>query len=126
MHVLIVDDSAIVRLRLADMVESVDHVVVVGQAPGVTRGIAALRELRPDVVILDLQMSDGDGVTLLEAAKQFDPAPTVVMLTNYVDDYHRLRCAAAGADFFLDKVKQFEEIPAILRGLLRHGVAQGG
>jgi len=115
MHVLIVDDSAIVRLRLAEMVESVEHVAVIGQAQGATQGLLALRDLRPDLVILDIQMPDGDGVVVLEAAKQLDPAPAVVMLTNYVDEYHRLRCRAAGADFFLDKSKQFEEIPEMLR-----------
>lgn len=119
MQVLIVDDSAIVRFRLAEIVESVAHVTVVGQAPGATQGIVALRALRPDVVILDIQMADGDGVAVLAAAKQLDPAPAVMMLTNYVDDYHRLRCRAAGADFFLDKSKQFEEIPHILRGLMK-------
>src|SRR5256714_731304 len=97
MHVLIVDDSAIVRLRLAEMVESVEHVAVIGQARGATQGLLALRDLRPDLVILDIQMPDGDGVTVLEAAKQLDPAPAVMMLTNYVDEYHRLRCRAAGA-----------------------------
>jgi CheY-like chemotaxis protein len=45
-----------------------------------------------------------------------------MMLTNYVDDYHRLRCRAAGADFFLDKSKQFEEIPGILRRLLQTSI----
>jgi len=124
MQVLIVDDSAIVRFRLAEMVESVKHVSVVGQAQGATQGIMAVRELRPDLVILDIQMPDGDGVAVLEAAKQLAPAPAVMMLTNYVDDYHRLRCRAAGADFFLDKSKEFEEIPEILRGLMRQGVAR--
>jgi DNA-binding NarL/FixJ family response regulator len=119
MQVLIVDDSAIVRFRLAELVESVERVQVVGQAPGVTQAILGLKELRPDLVILDLQMPDGDGVAVLEAAKQLDPAPVVIMLTNYVDDYNRLRYRAAGADFFLDKSKQFEEIPWILRGLMR-------
>jgi DNA-binding NarL/FixJ family response regulator len=120
MQVLIVDDSAIVRFRLAEMVESVERVQVVGQAPGVTQAILGLKELRPDLVILDLQMPDGDGLAVLEAAKQLHPAPTVMMLTNYVDDYHRLRCRAAGADFFLDKSKQFVEIPRILRGMIAH------
>ena len=106
------------------MVESVKHVSVVGQAQGATQGIMAVRELRPDLVILDIQMPDGDGVAVLEAAKQLAPAPAVMMLTNYVDDYHRLRCRAAGADFFLDKSKEFEEIPEILRGLMRQGVAR--
>jgi len=126
MHVLIVDDSAIVRFRLAEMVQSVEHVTVVGQAQGAAQGLLALRELRPDLVIIDIQMPDGDGVAVLDAAKRLDPAPTVLMLTNYVDDYHRQRCRAAGADFFLDKSKQFEEIPGILRGLMRQGAASDG
>ena len=77
-------------------------------------------------MILDIQMPDGDGLTVLEAAKRLNPAPAVLMLTNYVDDYHRLRCAAAGADFFLDKSKQFEEIPNVLRGLMGQGVTHDG
>jgi DNA-binding NarL/FixJ family response regulator len=126
MQVLIVDDSAIVRFRLAEMLESVEHVRVVGQATGATQGIVALRELRPDVVILDIQMPNGDGVAVLEAAKQLDPAPTVMMLTNYADEYYRSWCHAAGADFFLDKSKQFEEIPGILRGLIQQGARSDG
>jgi len=125
-HVLIVDDSAIVRFRLAEMVESVEHVAVVGQVPGATQAILALHQLRPDLVILDIQMPDGDGVAVLEAAKQLDPAPTVMMLTNYVDEYFRSRCRAAGADFFLDKSKQFEQIPGILRGLMQQGARSDG
>ena len=62
----------------------------------------------------------------LAAAKLLEPAPAVMMLTNYVDAYQRLRCEAAGADFFLDKSKQFEHIPGILRGLMEHGVPQDG
>jgi hypothetical protein len=48
------------------------------------------------------------------------------MLTNYADEWHRPRCEAAGADFFLDKSKQFEEIPRILRGPLHHGASHDG
>ena len=125
-QVLIVDDSAIVRLRLAELLESVEHVAVAGQVGGVAQAIAAMRDLRPDLVILDIQMPDGDGIAVLAAAKLLEPAPAVMMLTNYVDAYQRLRCEAAGADFFLDKSKQFEHIPGILRGLMEHGVPQDG
>src|ERR1051326_1616851 len=96
MNVLMVDASASVRVRLAEMVESIEHVAVVGQAPGATQAILALHELRPDLVILDIQMPDGDGMAVLEAVKQLDPAPVVIMPTNYVDDYNRLRYRAAG------------------------------
>jgi hypothetical protein len=41
------------------------------------------------------------------------------MFTNYTDDYYRQRCEVAGADFFLDKSKQFDEIPGLLRALMQ-------
>lgn len=116
-QVLIVDDSAIVRLKLAELLQAEEQVQIVGGAACAAAAISSILELRPDVVILDLQMPDRDGVTVLEAAKQCHPAPVVIMLTNYVDEYHRLRCEAAGADYFLDKAKQFEEVPRILRGM---------
>src|SRR2546430_17600650 len=109
MHVLIVDDSAIVRFRLAEMVESVEDVAVVGQAQGATQALLALRDLRPDLVILDIQMPDGDGGAVLEAAKQLDPAPPVRLCADYLHDSPRLRRAAACAAFLLGKSKHFRE-----------------
>ncbi len=54
------------------------------------------------------------------------PAPTVAMLTNYADEYHRHRAEAAGADFFLDKSKQFDLIFGILQRLMRTSVHHDG
>lgn len=82
--------------------------------------------LPPDLVISDIHLPDGDGVAVLGAAKRLQPAPVVMVLTNCADAYHRLRCEAAGADFFLDKSKQFEDIPRIVRGLFEQGVANHG
>ena len=125
MQVLIVDDSAIVRLLLAELLESVEHVTVVGQAQGVTQAILATRNLRPDLVILDLDMQDGDGVSVLEAAKRLRPAPTIVILSHHVDERRRLRCRGAGADFFLDKSEVFDEVPRIVRELIQAGARHG-
>jgi DNA-binding NarL/FixJ family response regulator len=125
-QVLLVDDSPIVLYRLAELLASVEQVAVVGQAHGAAEALTALRDLRPDLVILDYQMPDSDGVAVLEAAKRLHPATAVMMLTNYSDEFHRLRCEAAGADFFLDKSKQFEQIPTILRGMMEQGAMQHG
>src|SRR5256885_14096316 len=88
MHVLIVDDSAIVRLRLAEMVESGEHVAVIGQAQGATQGPLALRDLRPDLGGLDIQMPDGDGGAGLQAAKPLHPPPAAPMVAQYPGEYH--------------------------------------
>jgi DNA-binding NarL/FixJ family response regulator len=114
MQVVIVDDSAIVRRRLAEMLVHVAHVTVAGEAGTVAEALERIPLLRPDVVVLDLHLPDGDGVAVLESVKRVVPAPVVVMLSNYADDFYRTWCEAAGADFFLDKAKQFDELPGIL------------
>jgi DNA-binding NarL/FixJ family response regulator len=125
-HVLIVDHSAIVRQRLVELFASVEQVAVIGQAERATPAMVAMRDLRPDLVILDIPMPDRDGVAVLEVAQRLAPAPTVVVLTNLADTSRRRRCEAAGADFFLDKSKQFVAIPRFLRGLIEQGVANHG
>jgi len=108
------------------MLGKLEHVQVAGEASNVAEAIATIPRLHPDFVILDIQLPDGDGIAVLETIKRVGPRTVVAMLTNYADDYHRLRCEAAGADFFLDKAKQFDEIPRILQELQqaraeRHG-----
>lgn len=99
------------------MLAELDNVEVVGEAASIAAALRAIPTLRPDVVILDIKLPDGSGIALLEAIKRLAPATIVTMLTNYPSDQFRQRCLAAGADFFLDKSTEFEEIPAILRRL---------
>ncbi len=126
MHVMIVDDSAVVRRRLAEMLEHVARVTVAGEAGSVAEALEKIPRLRPDVVILDLHLPDGDGVAVLESVKRALPAPVVIMLSNYSDDFYRTWCEAAGADFFLDKAKQFDELPGILSRVMNATVDDNG
>jgi DNA-binding NarL/FixJ family response regulator len=126
MQVLIVDDSALVRRRLAEMLGHVAHVTVAGEAGSVAEALEKIRLLHPDVVVLDLHLPDGDGVAVLESVKRAIPAPVVIMLSNYSDDFYRTWCEAAGADFFLDKAKQFDELPGILSRVTSATVEDNG
>ncbi len=126
MQVVIVDDSAIVRRRLAEMLRHVAGVTVAGEAGSVAEALAMIPLLHPDVVVLDLHLPDGDGVAVLESVKRTMPAPVVVMLSNYSDDFYRTWCEAAGADFFLDKAKQFDELPRILSRVMNATVEDNG
>jgi DNA-binding NarL/FixJ family response regulator len=120
----IVDDSAIVRMRLAEILVTDAHVTVVGQAGTVAAALREIPHLQPECVLLDIQLPDGDGISVLKAVKRMTPTPAVVMFTNYTDEFYRQRCEVAGADFFLDKSKQFDEIPGILRALSQTRVRQ--
>jgi DNA-binding NarL/FixJ family response regulator len=117
MRILVVDDSPIVRERLVALLAEVGGVEVVGQAQDVPEAIAAIRALRPDVVTLDIRMPGGNGIDVLREIKKERPAPVVIMLTNYPYPQYRKKCLDAGADYFLDKSTEFEQVAQILKRL---------
>jgi DNA-binding NarL/FixJ family response regulator len=121
LKVFITDDSAIVRQRLVTMVSALPEITVVGQAQDGPEAVDAIRRTRPDVVILDIRMPGRNGIDVLHQLKKMQPAPKVIMLTNYAYRQYREKCEAAGADFFFDKSTEFDQIPQALEQV-RHGL----
>ena len=111
--VFIADDSLIVREHLVTMLDELAGIEIVGQAGNVTEAISGIQQLRPDVVILDIRMPGGSGIDILQRVKQDEGAPIVIILTNYPYPVFRQKCLQAGADFFLDKSTEFEQIPEL-------------
>lgn len=114
MKVFLVDDARIIRQRLAKILATVKGVQIIGEAVDADDAIQAIRCLRPDVVILDLQLARGTGFDVLEAVKHDPSAPIVILLTNFPYPSFRQKCLAAGADFFFDKSTEFQKIPNVL------------
>ena len=115
--VFIADDSLIVREHLVTMLDELVGVEIVGQAENVAEAIGGIRNVQPDVVILDIRMPDGSGIDVLQNIKQGGAAPMVIILTNYPYPGYRQRCLNAGADFFLDKSTEFDQIPKLFEQL---------
>jgi DNA-binding NarL/FixJ family response regulator len=113
LKVFIADDSLVVREHLVTMLDELTGVDIVGQAENVAEAISAIGNLQPDVVILDIRMPGGSGIDVLENIKQNDSALVVIILTNYPYPGYRQKCLAAGADFFLDKSTEFDQIPEL-------------
>jgi DNA-binding NarL/FixJ family response regulator len=118
MKVFIADDSGAVVKRLTDLLEEVPGAQLVGQASDVPEAVEGVQQLRPDVLILDLQMPKGTGLDVLRAIRVDHPHLYVLICTNFPYPQLREECFNAGANFFLDKSAEFEKIPAILRELL--------
>ena len=112
-NVFIADDSLIVREHLVTMLEELATIEIVGQADNVAEAISAIRKLQPDAVILDILMPGGSGFKVLENIKQDGAGPMVIILTNYPYPVFREKCLQAGADFFLDKSTEFDQIPEL-------------
>ena len=121
LKVFISDDSATVREHLVTMALDLPGMAVVGQAQDVPGSLDAIRQTRPDVVILDIRMPGGNGIKVLRAVKKMNPVPKVIMLTNYAYTQYRKKCEEAGADFFLDKSTEFDQLPQTLE-LVRQGL----
>ena len=84
-RVLIVDDSAIMRRVIAQSLSSESDIRVIGTAGDATTAREKIQELHPDVLTLDLQMPNEDGITFLKSLKGLDP-----------DRQSRLRCPRTG------------------------------
>ncbi|MGC3958607.1 MAG: response regulator [Verrucomicrobiota bacterium] len=109
-RVVLVDDSAVVRERVAATLSSLGGVQVVGQAGDVPDGLRLVRETKPDLLILDIGLPGESGITLLETAKQEQLVPLIMMLTNQDHPKLRQHCAELGADFYFHKPTEFEKM----------------
>ena len=118
MNVLIVDDSQIIQDSLANMLSLIDGINTIARAEDVDNAISATRELKPDVLILDIRIHGGSGIDVLKVVKKERPSPKVIMLTNYPYSQYRKKCFDEGADFFLDKSTEFAQIGGIFKTLI--------
>ena len=116
-RVLIADDHPVVRRGMTALLSSLDGVEVIGEA---SDGPAALREaqlLRPDVVVMDIQMPGMDGVEATRRLCAALPEVAVLVLTMFEDDETVLAAVRAGARGYLLKGADQQEILAAIRSV---------
>jgi len=102
-RVLLVDDYGLVRAGLRAVLDT-PHIEVVGEASTGKEAIERVRELSPDIVLMDVQMPDMDGLAATEAIKAEFPSVAVVILTSFDDVAYLERAIRAGASGYLIKV----------------------
>jgi DNA-binding NarL/FixJ family response regulator len=100
---MIVDDHPVVRQGLRGMLESDPGVDVVGEAGSGDEAVVRARELRPDVILMDLRMPSGDGVDATRLILAERPESRVIVLTTYETDQDIVRAVEAGAAGYLLK-----------------------
>jgi DNA-binding NarL/FixJ family response regulator len=120
MKVFIADDSQILRERLKTMLSDFPEVEISGQAKDTPEAIKSIKELKPDVVILDIRMPGGSGIEVLQSIKKDRPEIKVIMFTNYPYPQYRKKCMNLGADFFFAKATESEEVPKVIEQLLKN------
>jgi DNA-binding NarL/FixJ family response regulator len=112
---LIVDDHPVVRDGLRALFTGDDEFEVVGEAADGRRAVAMAEARRPDVVLMDLRMPDGDGVTAIRELAERLPEVRVLVLTTYDTDSDVLPAIEAGATGFLLKDAPRDELIRAVR-----------
>jgi len=121
-RVLIVDDHSIVRLGLRRIMEGEKDLMVCGEAETAREACAALKELHPDVMIVDLSLKHGDGIDLVRDARAHHPRLAILVLSMHEETTYAERMLAAGANGYIMKQEGSEQFLISLRRVLDGGI----
>ncbi len=116
-RVVIADDSSVIRCRLAQKISKLRGIIVARESDDVESTLEAIRSVRPNVVILDIQMPGGSGIDVLGRMKKEHSDIVVIMLTNYPLSPLKKKCLELGADYFFDKSTEFDKVSEVLKQL---------
>ncbi len=118
-RVLLVDDQELIRVGFRLVLEAEVDIEVVGEAGDGAAAIAAVGQLHPDVVLMDVRMPGTDGIAATTAIARDAPASRVLVLTTFDLDEYAFGAMAAGASGFLLKDAQRQELISAVRAVHR-------
>lgn len=112
---LIIDAAEVVASRLHHMLDELNCFESIAIADNYSEAVQELDASQPDVILLDIQLPDNNGIALLRRIKENHPSVKVIVLTNKSGENYRTLCEQIGSDHFIDKSKDFENITSIIK-----------
>ncbi|MBR3645278.1 MAG: response regulator transcription factor [Lachnospiraceae bacterium] len=113
MRIIVVDDDTLVSISLKTILEAKGDIEVVGIANDGSEAVKLYDELKPDIVLMDIQMKEMDGLTAADIIIQKDKDAKILLLTTFSDDEYVVKSLSVGAKGYILK-QDFEGIvPAI-------------
>ena len=114
MDILLVDDHAETREELVSLIEEQKDLTVVGQAAGGKEAVQRAEDLRPDLIVMDINMPDMNGIEATREIRASDPDVLILALSNHTGPDLVKAALDAGASGYVRKDQAYEEIiPAI-------------
>ena len=89
---------------------SADEIEIIGEAVDSAGAVKLYETLNPDIIILDIDLKDGNGIEVLTRIKNNSPSPTTIMFTNYSNSAYQKAAKRLGADYFFDKTNDVEKL----------------
>ena len=118
MRVLLADDSVLILDALHEILYAVDQVVIVASCKNGTDTLEALRKLKPDLAIVDIQMPGLTGLEVLTEIRNEGITTKFIILTFFSSGYYRQLAMEAGADYFFSKADDFGKISGVVEELI--------
>jgi len=122
-QLLIVDDSPVIISRLKGMLVDLPGVQSIRVAGTFADAITWLSATpSPDIILLDINLPDRNGIELLRYIRQHQPGVVVIMISNQSSVFYRDLCLRLGAIRYIDKSTEFEAIPTLISSILQDGL----
>jgi two-component system response regulator DevR len=117
LRVMLVDDHEVVRDGIKALLEGADDIVVCAEAGGVRQAVAEAERALPDVIVMDVRLSDGSGIEATRDIRAQRPATQVLMLTSFADDQALFASIMAGASGYVLKQIRGGDLVAAIRAV---------
>lgn len=108
--IILADDHTLVRTGLRRLLDDVDGLSVIGEADNGSDAILCVKELSPDVAILDINMPELNGIQVTEILRRDDPELKIIIVSMHSDELFPQRLLKAGANAYLTKGSGIKEI----------------
>ncbi|MGP8201967.1 MAG: response regulator transcription factor [Limisphaerales bacterium] len=126
LKIVVVEDSILMRAHVVASLNEIKGVAPIRQAEDVPSGLRVLEAVWPDVLILDIGLPGKSGLDLLRIVRRCDPAVVIIMLTIHNEPKLRQSCAELGANYFFNKLQEFERVAEVCRDLAERRARQAG
>lgn len=110
MDIFLVEDSPLIRERIAALLGTVPGARVVGHAEGADEAVQEILDRRPDLVVLDLRLAQGSGFDVLRTLRPLLPRTDFCMLSSFASEPYRRAAMQLGAVDFFDKTREMERM----------------
>lgn len=115
--IFIVDDAASIRKNLKRLLSGLNNIEIIGEAGSIASAKSFLTNNKPDLTLLDLNLTDGSGYEILSFIKNSNNPHKVIILTNYSAKQYKQKSIKIGADYFFDKSTEFEKVIDLIKSL---------
>lgn len=120
--VLIVDDHPVFRRGIAALISEQPDLAVCAEAENAITALEAMRQLHPDVVLMDINMPGTNGIELIKMALAEQPKLLILILSMHSESLYALRSLRAGAKGYVMKAEALESVVTALRKVLNNGI----